>query len=56
MGGRVSTERQRAAALVLRQSGGLPVVPDQGSPGSPEFELTATRMAREFSEAMAEIA
>jgi uncharacterized protein DUF4942 len=43
-----------ATALVLRSTDRM-AAPLPGAPGSPEFERTATHMAREFSEAMTEM-
>lgn len=43
-------------ALVLQSSDGMTATAAPGAPGSPEFERTASRMAREFAEATTEIA
>jgi hypothetical protein len=47
------SQHPTSTALALRRSAGLTAA--AGSPGSPEFEQTATRMAGEFAAAMVEI-
>ena len=42
-------------AMTLRSFGEVTAPPEAGAPGSPEFEQTASHMAREFTEATSEI-